>query len=351
MILVTGGTGFVGAYIICRLLKQGKKERATRRTNSRMEEFEMICTVNGISSIELENLSWHHADILNTVELEDAFKGVDEVIHAAAIVSFLPGDKYKLLQNNITGTANMVNLSIDLGIKKFGYLSSVAALGRKAEDKKTAPGSIPTAIGENISYIDENTKWEESEHNTNYAVSKYQSELEVWRGAAEGLNVVILNPGIIIGACDFSRNTGKMFDMAYHGLKFYTPGITGFVDVRDVAQVITVLMDRDIFNERFVMVGGNLEFRKLYELAAGALNKPKPVYDTPRWMAGLGYRAFGLMSKFTGKPPLITKETTNAAYNKFFYDNSKIRKTLNFEFTPLEETIRWTCEWYLKLKK
>jgi dihydroflavonol-4-reductase len=331
--LISGGTGFLGSYIICRLLKQGKKVRAIRRPSSRMNEFDLISRVNMVTTEELKNLEWRNADILNTADLEELFEDVSEVIHAAAIVSFLPGDKYRLLENNITGTANLVNLSLQHGIKKFGYISSVAALGRSdAED--------PMVTEKNI--------WEESRHNTSYAVSKHLAELEVWRGIAEGLNAVIVNPGIILGVGDFNRNTGKIFGVAWKEIKFYTPGITGFVDVRDVAKVITELMDKNIFNERFILVSENLPFRELYNRAADAFKKRRPGINTPRWMANFGYRGLALLSGFTGKEPLLTKETTNAAYNKFYYDNSRIRKALDFEFIPIDETIRWTCEWFVK---
>ena len=330
MILVSGATGFLGSYIVCDLLRQNKKVRALRRSSSSLAEFNFICKVNHLDPALLKNLEWHVADLLDLGDLEPAFENIDEVIHSAAIISFVEKDRYQMMRVNAEGTANMVNLSLAYGIKKFGYISSVAAIGRTAGK----------------SHIDEDAKWETSNKNTGYAESKFNAEMEVWRGIQEGLNASIVNPGIILGAGDFTKGTGKMFEAAYKAIMFYTPGISGFVDVRDVSKCILELMDKNIFNERFILVSENYEFKKFYDEAALHFKKRKPMFNTPLWLAIIGYKALGIMSWFTGKPPLLTKETTHAAYEKYFYDNSKVKNKLNFQFIPMKETIQWTCRWY-----
>lgn len=330
MILVTGATGFVGSYLVCNLLHQNKKVRALKRESSSLSEFEFICKVNAITPEQLKNLEWVTTDILDLGDLENAFEGIIEVIHCAAIVSFIPNDMEAIMRTNVEGTANMVNLSLHFGIKKFGYISSIAAIGR--------------SISNNL--IDENTKWETSENNTVYAESKFAAEMEVWRGIQEGLNAVMVNPGIIIGAGDFTRGTGKMFETAKNGLMFYTPGVNGFVDVRDVVKSLIQLLDQNIFNERFILVSENYPYKQFYDEATHCLKKPKPKFNTPFWMAVIGYRLLALKSFFTGKPPLLTKETTHAAYKKYYYDNSKIKKALGIELMKVNETIKWTCSWY-----
>ena len=327
MVLVSGATGFLGSYIVIDLLRQNKKVRALKRTSSSTTEFEFVCKVNKITPEHLKNLEWHTADLLDPGDLETAFENIDEVIHCGAIVSFLKKDREKMMQVNMEGTANMVNLALAYGVKKFAHISSIAAIGRTADEKE----------------INELTKWESSGRNTAYAESKFAAEMEVWRAMQEGLNAVIVNPGIIIGPGDFTKGTGKMFETAYKAIRFYTPGISGFVDVRDVSKCVIQLMDKNITNERFILVSENYEFRKFYDEAAEYFHKPKPKIDTPFWLAVLGYKALGLLSFFTGKPPLITRETTHAAYNKYFYDNTKVKEILHFEFIPVKETIRWTC--------
>lgn len=295
-----------------------------------MKEFELILKINGITSGQLQNLEWFTADILELGDLESAFENVSEVIHCAGIVSFYKRDREELSRVNMEGTANMVNLSLAGGIQKFAYISSIAALGRGKENVN----------------INENSKWESGSGNSFYAETKLAGEMEVWRGIQEGLNAVIVNPGIIIGACDYSRGTGKMFGLAKNAIPFFTPGINGFVDVRDVSQCVIRLLDKNIFNERFILVSENYAFQKFYDDAAECFEKSKPRFNTPFWMAVIGYKFLGALSYITGKPALLTAETTHAAYQKYFYDNSKIRNILTYEFIPVKDTIRWACEWY-----
>ncbi len=330
MILVSGATGFVGSYLVCELLRQNKKVRALRRSSSSLNEFEFICQIQNITAKELEHLEWFNADILDLGDLELAFDGIDEVIHAAAIVSFLPSQQAMMQQVNVEGTANMVNLALHFGVKKFGYLSSIAAIGRSI----------------NGAAINENTKWETSEHNTAYSETKLAAEMEVWRGIQEGLNAVMVNPGVIIGACDFTKGTGKMFETAKNGLKFYTPGVNGFVDVRDVVTILLQLMQRNISGERYILVSENYPFRQFYDEACTAFSQPKPKFNTPRWLGSLGYRLLAIRSVITGKAPLLTKETTHAAYQQYAYDTTKIKQTLGVEFISVKDTIDWTCSWY-----
>ncbi|MCX6189344.1 MAG: NAD-dependent epimerase/dehydratase family protein [Bacteroidetes bacterium] len=330
MILVSGATGFVGSYIVCELLRQDKKVRALKRASSNLSEFEFICRVNAITATQLKNLEWCVADILEFGDLEVAFQGVTEVVHCAGFVSFVPRDQVSMARVNIEGTANMVNLALQNGVKKFGYLSSIAAIGRAS----------------NMNFIDENIKWEASVMNTHYAETKFEAEMEVWRGVQEGLNAVIVNPGVIIGACDFTRGTGKMFETMKKGLSFYTPGVNGFVDVRDVSKCLIQLMDSNIYNDRFILVSENYEFKKFYEEVAESLNKSKPRYNTPFWLGVIVYRLLAISSFFKGKAPLLTRETTLAAYRKFYYNNLKIKNTLGIEFITVKETIQWTCGWY-----
>lgn len=330
MILVTGATGFLGSHIICHLLLQNKKVKALKRAGSSMAEFNFTASVYFITASQFENLTWAEADVLNTGDLEAAFEGVDEVIHCAAIVSFNKKDAFHMLQNNVTGTANMVNLALHFNVRKFGYVSSTAALGRAVNGK----------------VMDEKSVWEENEHNTRYAESKHLAELEVWRGIQEGLQAVIVNPAIIIGACDFTRGTGKMFQLAAKGFRFYTPGINGFVDVRDVSAILIALMDREVFNERFVLVSENIPYRMFYDEAARQLEAEPPSVPVPLWASRLGTSVLGFISGLQGKSPLLTEETTYAAYQQYYYSNEKICGLLEYEFIPVAETIRWACSYY-----
>lgn len=330
MILVTGATGFLGSHLVCQLLLQHKKVKALKRTGSAMAEFQFVSSLYFLTAEQLANLTWAEADLLNVGDLELAFTGVNEVIHCAAMVSFQKKDAHRMMQNNVTGTANMVNLALHFSVQKFGYVSSTAALGRAVNGQT----------------MDEKSEWEENANNTQYAESKHLAELEVWRGIQEGLPAVIVNPAIIIGAGNFTRGTGKMFQLAAKGFRFYTPGINGFVDVRDVARILIELMERNITHERFVLVSENIPYRTFYEEAARQLNTPPPSVPVPAWAAHIGTTVLGFIASLRGTSPLLTKETTHAAYQQYYYSNRKITALLDYEFIPIAETIRWACSYY-----
>ena len=208
LVLVTGATGFVGSYLIRSLLQKGMRVRALRRKNSRLD------LLAGVA----DKVEWIQADVTDTGALEDAFEGVTHVCHCAAIVSFHPKDADKMLKVNVEGTANIVNLCLDFGVKKLVYVSSIAALGRAT----------------NRPHLDESCKWVESKDNSRYAISKYGAEMEVHRGIAEGLSVAIVSPSVIVGSQYWDEGMAGFFKKIDQGLKFCPSGGSGFVDVRDV---------------------------------------------------------------------------------------------------------------------
>lgn len=314
MILVTGGTGFLGSYLIRSLVAAGKPVRALYRK---------------APSPRLQDLSgkieWVQGDILDVCALEDAMQGVTQVYHCAAVVSFQPGHAAGLMKINVEGTANVVNLALDAGVKKLVYVSSVAAIGRTKEQAA----------------IDEDCEWEDSPNNSRYSISKYQGEMEVWRGIAEGLDAVIVNPSIILGAGFWDEGSGTLLKNAWKEFPYYTEGVNGFVDVLDVVKAMVLLMDSPVSGERFILSAGNWGYRQLFTSMAHALGKKPPHIAAKPWMAELVWRLEKVKGLLTGKQPVITKETARTAQLKVYYDNQKILKALpEFTFRPLEETIR-----------
>ncbi|QJB34490.1 NAD-dependent epimerase/dehydratase family protein [Chitinophaga oryzae] len=314
MILVTGGTGFLGSYLIRSLVAAGKPVRALYRK---------------APSPRLQDLSgkieWVQGDILDVCALEDAMQGVTQVYHCAAVVSFQPGHAAGLMKINVEGTANVVNLALDAGVKKLVYVSSVAAIGRAKEQAA----------------IDEDCEWEDSPNNSRYSISKYQGEMEVWRGIAEGLDAVIVNPSIILGAGFWDEGSGTLLKNAWKEFPYYTEGVNGFVDVLDVVKAMVLLMDSPVSGERFILSAGNWGYRQLFTSMAHALGKKPPHIAAKPWMAELVWRLEKVKGLLTGKQPVVTKETARTAQLKVYYDNQKILKALpEFTFRPLEETIR-----------
>lgn len=315
MILVTGGAGLVGKTLIEQLLLKNEKVRA-------------IYNKTPLPDFHNQNLEQLPCNILDVVGLEEAMQGIKQVYHCAAIVSFDPGKRKEMFKINIEGTANMVNASLDAGINKMVYVSSVAALGR-LRDKE---------------HVNESMNWTEETSNSKYGQSKYLAELEVWRGIGEGLNAVIVNPALILGAGDWNGGSVQIFKSVYDEIPWFTDGITGFVDVQDVAKAMIMLMESDISAQRFILSAEDRPFREVFNLIARAFGKKPPYKKITSGLAGLVWRVEAIKSRITGKSPLITKETAQTAMSKVYFDNNKLKKYLHgFNYRPIEETISNTC--------
>ncbi|WP_104813782.1 NAD-dependent epimerase/dehydratase family protein [Aureitalea marina] len=184
MILVTGATGLVGSHLIYSLLQQQETIRATHRKSSdRSSLLTVFSYFTDNPQLLYDKIEWIEADLTDISALEKAFNGIETVYHCAAYVNFNPRNFQKLKKSNVEATANMVNLALDHGVKRFCYVSSIATIG--------------TSIGEQIAT--EETPWSWEEENNVYAITKHNAEMEVWRASQEGLSVVIVNPGVILG--------------------------------------------------------------------------------------------------------------------------------------------------------
>lgn len=322
-ILITGGTGFLGAYMIKQLIEEGYTVKAIKRHSSVLPRF--------IPKNILDKVAWVDGDILDIISLLDAMQDVDTVIHAAAIVSFHKKDRNMMYQVNVEGTRNVVNTALEAGVKKFIHISSVAALGRK----------------KNSTIVDETAKWEESTNNTHYAITKHYAELEAWRGFAEGLEGVILNPATILGYGDWHTGSNAIFKNVYDEYGWYTNGMNGFTDVEDVARAVTKLLAIGITEERFIVCNNNWPFKKLLDTIADGFGKKRPDKLATPFLSQIAWRLEKIKSLLSGKPSLITRESAAVANSETVFDNQKLLKVLpGFQYTPLEETIYKACEKY-----
>jgi dihydroflavonol-4-reductase len=322
MVLVTGGTGFLGSYIIKQLVEKGYPVRAIRRS-SRLPFW--------ISKEIFDKVEWLDGDVLDVVALEEAMEGVDTVIHSAAVVSFVKRERSNMYQVNVEGTANVVNVMLEKNVRRLVHISSVAALGR------TADGG----------HVNEEKKWEESKVNTHYGKSKYKAELNVWRGIGEGLEAVILNPSTILGYGDWNNGSCALFKNVFKEFKWFVSGTNGFVDVEDVAKAAVQLMESNISEQRFIVNGDTWPFKKLQETIADGFGKKHPTRQTTAFLMNMAWRMEKIKSIFTGKKPMLTKESARVAQSQTWFENDKILKALpGFSFTPLEETIKKACEKY-----
>ena len=323
-IFVTGGTGFLGAYIIRELVSNGYQVKALRR-NKALPHF-MDPTV-------FEKVDWVQGDLFDLPVLFEAMEGVDAVIHSAAKISFVSSERKEMFKTNIEGTANIVNAAIDNEIKKLVYVSSVAALGQPKKD----------------GLIDEGNPWDEIKPHSNYASSKYHAEMEIWRAMGEGLNAVIVNPSTIIGYGDWNTGSCAIFKSIYDQFPWYTTGANGFVDVGDVARAVVLLLESNIRSERFLVSGENSSFRDLFNLIADGFSKKHPTIEATAFLGAIAWRFEKLKTIITGKQSVLTRETAHVAQSKVNFDHTKILSQFpGFEFTPLQETIRKSCDAYLQ---
>ncbi len=278
-----------------------------------------------------DNIEWAAGDILDYPSLLGALEGTRQVYHAAAFVSFNPADKHRLMENNVKGTRHIVNACLEQKVEKLGMVSSVAALGDPVDSQS----------------VDEQDIWKPSGNKNGYAASKYYSEMEVWRGIAEGLNAVIVNPSIILGPGNWQQGSASIIYNIYKGLPFYTKGITGFVDVRDVAKAAILLMEKNISAERFILNAENLSYQEVFtEIAKSLSVKPPGWYASP-FLSETAWRAMRVLHFFRQSAPAITRETARAAHHVTRFNNQKIKEALDFNFLPVKESIRQNCRLFL----
>lgn len=317
MILVTGASGLVGSYLVKELIKQGKQVKAIYNSSLPSKEAEK------------DRLIWIKGDILDVVWLEEIMQDVEQVYHCAAAVTFNSKKKVLLYKVNIDGTANVVNACLHKGVQKLLYVSSVAALSRVKNDE---------LITEQLNTVEEVGP-------SVYGKTKYLAEMEVWRGISEGLNTVIVNPSLILGAGDWNRGSTKIFQTVYKEFPWYTNGISGFVYVLDVVRAMIILMDSNIHTERVILSADNIAFKELFDTIANSFGKKLPHKKVTPFSAELVWRFEAIKSKITGKDPLLTKETARTAQAKRYFDNSKLKQLLpNFEYIEIKKAVRIICE-------
>lgn len=318
--LVTGATGLIGSHVVRYLLSLGKSVSALYRAQNGY----------GLLTDVADQLTWLEGDLLDIPSLEDAITPGCDVIHCAAIVSFIPKDRARMEQINVEGTANLVNICLLKKVRKLAYLSSVAALGRP-ESKANVPGK-PVELTEE-------QKWEESPLNSFYAKTKYRAELEVWRANAEGLPVVMVNPSVVLGEGDWTRSSTQLIKYVYDEKQFYTEGDINYVDVLDVAEAIVKLLHSEVVDQRFILSAGAMPYRDFLTQLAQALGKRPPTIRVPPGLAKVLASLEAVRSFLAGTSPLITQETARGASHRYYYPGGQITQSIDFQYRPLEVTI------------
>lgn len=333
MILVTGATGLVGSHLLYQLVKKGENVKALYRNQDKIKSVKKVFSYYENEGDDLfKKINWFKGDILDLYSLNEAFEGVTKVYHCAAIVSFDGSSKSKLIEANVQGTENIVNLCLEHKIEKLCHVSSIASLGSDY----------------NGELVDENSKWVSSKNHSAYSVSKFQSEMVVWRGIQEGLNAVIVNPSVILGPGFWNSGSGSLFTKAAKGIKYFTSGGTGFVDVQDVAISMIKLMDSDTVNERFILNSENLKYKELFNLIADEVGVAKPKKEATKRLLKFASLLDGIASKIGVKKREITKDVIRAGLSVSQYSNEKIKEAVGVKFLPVKTSIQ---EIAIKFKK
>ena len=333
MILVTGATGILGRVIVLELLKRGKNVRASKRKSSNIDEVRNSFKFYTENSDKFFNkIEWIDLDFNDSESLKNALNGVEEVYHTAAKVSFHPNKKREMYHTNIEGTKQLLYACENSSVKKFCFIGSIAVLD---------------GLNEN-NVMDEDSNYNPKINHSSYAVSKHFSEMDVWRASAEGLNTIIVNPGIIIGSGNWKNSSGKLFP-TFEKNNYTFSGGSAYVDVRDVAEITIQLMEKNVFGERFITISENLKyanFGKMVREKSGL----KIQKILPNYLLKIGL----FLNKILGWliPPLkmVTKNNIDSITSFNQISNEKIKKELNFEFIPIQESIDFHYKNYIEDK-
>jgi len=333
--LVTGATGLIGSHVVLKLLQQGKSVIAAKQAHSDTSKVKNLFSLYVTNADELfSKISWVQLDMNDVFSIEEALANVSVVYHCAGFVSFQERDVEKLIQINEIGTANLINaciLNLPAGkagkIKSFCHVSSLSTINNS------------DYLGE----LNEGVFWKTSGKESAYAISKYNAEREVWRGMEEGLNIAIVNPGVVLGPGYSNQSSGKLFAFCKKGNLFYTDGSTGYVSAVDVAEVMVQLMDKEIYGERYILIENTYTYKSIFSLIQGAYNKPAPKIKTGLFILHLGRIADAIVSALTGKNRFLTNDIIRSATGHKKFSNKKIIKALSFTFTPINKVISDIC--------
>lgn len=322
MILVTGGTGLVGSHLLMQLRKVADKpliaiyrnEQNLKKTLLLLEKYDP----SNNQQISSNSINWIKADITDIPALEQLFQtyAIQQIYHCAALISFRRTHFEKLKKVNVEGTANLVNLCIEYKVQKLAYVSSIATLHLKPNQKE----------------IDENATWNSELNNSGYAVTKYGAEMEVWRGVEEGVPAIIIHPGVIIGESYRKGGSNAIFEKLKKGNPFYTSGQSGYVLVNDVVKILIQLMNATIQNERFVAVAENIPHKKVMDTVLETFGKKKTSIAVPKFVLTALSWLENMLDYIFKYRPFLEKEVVDGMYNSNKYSSKKVEAQLDFSF-------------------
>ena len=313
----------MGSHLLYSLAEKGDNIKANYRQLKKLDLVRKVFSDWCKNPDELFNkIEWIESDLSHAGSLKDLISGSEHIYHCAATVSYETNGKNELIKNNTDLTSNIVKSCLDTGVEKLCHVSSVAAIGASQKDEMA----------------DESHQWIESDYHNPYSVSKYLSELEVWNGIKRGLNAVIVNPSVILGPGYWNSGSSLFFSKIAKGMLFYTNGVTGYVDVRDVVKTMITLMNGPVKGERFIVSSENLSYGEFFSMIAESMGVRKPFIFIPEIFSKPVTGILKVFSQITGKQGLITPDIIRASYSRVFYSNSKIKETTGINFIPIRRS-------------
>jgi dihydroflavonol-4-reductase len=335
MHLVTGATGIIGTHVLLHLMLKGENVIAAKQKSSSDVNLKKVFRYYTGNDTLYEKIIWREIDVRDIFSIEEALEGVTNVFHCAGLVSFNKKDRKRLFDLNEKGTRNVVDACL---VKKIEALCHVSTIGTINNLDYRLP-------------LDETVFWKKSGRESDYALSKYNAEREVWRGMEEGLNAVIVNPGVVLAPGFWDQSSSRIFKNCYKGSLFYTTGTTGYVAATDVAQIMVELVEKKQFGNRYILIEGNYTFREIFNVIHRNFNKPVPRLRASGTLLRLGKFIESVLTKFTGKEPLLSPALINAALNEQLFSNELIKKALNYKFQPIVPLLGDICKHYVSEHK
>lgn len=315
-IFITGATGLLGREILQEFLQKGYQIIALKREKSDISNFH-------------GNIEWITGDLEYFDTYAEVFSKVDLVIHAAGKVGFHPHRGRQIIHFNTNTTKDIVNACLEHRCELI-FVSSVAALGQSKNG-----------------FTSEQDDFDLNALHNDYDYSKYFSEMEVWRGIAEGLKAIMINPSIILGIpARWHESSGTFWKQIRGGFSYYPQGSTGFVDARDVAFATRKLYENQSFGERFIINSENRSYEDFLKSIHQSFGRNSNMKAVPKWISSIAWRLSSI-GRLVGLKPVYSKALHKTINSHQAFSNQKIKETIDIKFRKLEESVNWVSEQYL----
>jgi nucleoside-diphosphate-sugar epimerase len=313
---VTGATGFLGINLVEQLLADGWQVTALHRKTSDLnylKRFDVALSEGAITD----------KDSLIMAMPEN----VDAVFHVAANTSMWSKYNDQQYQDNVIGTRNMVEVSLQKKAKRFVHTSSISAYGHHHNE------------------IDETVKSNALDSAMNYTRTKYLAELEVDKAIAEGLDAVFLNPCDIMGPYD-SHNWAQVIQAVYNNdAPGIPPGNAIICHVRDIARAHIAAVDKGRTGERYLLGGADVTLKEIFNMIERLMGKKESQFVLPKWVLRAVVPFYTLLSKFNGREPVLTYEKYLELTIPKHVNSQKAISELDYRMSPLEDMIKESYEW------